>query len=119
MGIKICSEPSRDFVEKEKKKLKDQLKMELKDQLKMEIEKKICEIVEKLDSSFWELWNKEIDIFPDVEEADYLKMLILQVALSTIVSNYLLGYDRSCRTEELEIMIDHFRSIEMRLRDIQ
>jgi hypothetical protein len=81
-------------------------------------EERIVSIAEKLDRNFWGKWIKLTEDFPDITEAAELKFVIMQVAIATIISNYILGFEKKYRSEELELLISNLRTIEANMRDM-
>lgn len=85
----------------------------------MNIPEKIIEITTQLDRDFWEAWRELTDDFPDIDNMNYLKLVVLQTSLTTIVLNYIIGFRKEVRVEELENFITRLREIEAQVRDIQ
>ena len=78
---------------------------------------KVLEAVAKLDINFWDQWEDIVSDFPDTEECDKYKIIIVQSAVSSIISKYLMGYEKENRSCHLEHLIKHLRLIESQTRD--
>lgn len=82
------------------------------------LDEKVIQIASALDKEFWNRYDELTDNFPDTIQSSYLRTFIIQVSISTIVTNYLLGFSKSDRQLEVEEIVSHFRTMELKLRDL-
>jgi len=68
-------------------------------------ESELADMAIKLNKNFWDQWCKFTDPFPDIEEASYSKLLVVEAALGIIFACYLKGFDRDIRPREKENML--------------
>lgn len=83
----------------------------------MSINPKIVEVVRQLDATFWDTFQKKSSEFPDTDEGDDARSLAVSASITTIVGNYILGFDPSHRAYQLETLVQHLRNFEIQFRD--
>ncbi len=83
-----------------------------------ELDRIILNGAEELEIVFWNKLIRDCYDFPDIEESDDAKVLILELAITKIISKYLLMFKRQFRATRLEDLITELREIELERRDM-
>lgn len=83
------------------------------------IDKKILRISKGISKYFWRKISNECNDFPDIEDGYQAKRLVIDLALSRIIQNYLLSFTKSERYYFVEDFVNEIRDLELSLRDIQ
>lgn len=85
----------------------------------MKLSDKMLKIVMELDLNFWKDWLVRVDDFPDTEDADYIKLLVAESAICTIVINHIMSFKEERRQYCLDDIIMKFRKFYDQILDIE
>lgn len=85
----------------------------------MKLSEKMLKIVMELDLNFWKEWLSRVDDFPDTEDADYVKLLVAESAICTIVINHIMSFKPEKREYYLDDIIMKFRKFYDQIQDLE
>lgn len=82
-----------------------------------DLDERILDISDEIHKHFWDVTNDLTKDFPDISNSSDVKLSIIQMTITTLFTNYLLLYPKSCRSNLLEDIVEELRQIEINFRD--